>query len=203
MNIQAWLLYHHARHLSTFHDLHAVMAFTAMANGVDDSAEAYLWQARAEALVESMKDYVRSGGLRPTPEGLGGETPDAAQQPTPPGIVQLHSFSAGRNRGAVDAVGRRDTEELTVGNGGPGGAGAGPPDNLWVAEQVGVSLCEGMVAYRKVCESRLWNGTIVRGKCWGQAPLSSAAEAACCQMSHCSWYLGVPSPCTRIWTLRQ
>lgn len=31
-----------------------------------------------------------------------------------------------------------------------GKADASPPDNLWVAEHVGLSLCEAMVAYRGV-----------------------------------------------------
>ena len=45
--------------------MHAVMAFAAMANGVEDDAEADLWRSRAEALLVFMRKYVSSGGSRP------------------------------------------------------------------------------------------------------------------------------------------
>lgn len=52
-----------------------------------------------------------------------------------------------------------------TGRGGEAGAGAGargavPPDNLWVAEHVGLSLCEAMVAYREV------SFVLEGGLCW-------------------------------------
>eukprot|EP00752_Nemacystus_decipiens_P009858 g8795.t1 len=137
---EAWMHYQHARHLSTFHDLHAVMAFTAMANGVEDDAEAELWQSRTRALLRSMEEYVRSGGQvtsrAPTPT------------PAPPrtaAAVQLHSFPVGQARSAAQGGAPSGADEA---GGGSGVGGAPPPDNLWVAEHVGLPLCKAMVAYR-------------------------------------------------------
>lgn len=148
---QAWLQYEQARHLSTFHDLHAVMAFAAMANGVDDDEEAELWRSRTQDLLRSMREYVRSGGVTTSQQTVAAaaETTAArAQAPPlpPPAVVQLHSFPNGPNRGSVFSSAGGFEDE------GPDGEAKGPspPDNLWVAEHIGVALCEAMVAYRGV-----------------------------------------------------
>ena len=88
-NAQAWLLYGHARNLSAFHDMHAAMAFAAMANGVEDDAESDLWRSRAEGLLLSMGEYVSSGGIRPPP-------------PPPPPLPQAENSY-------TDAEGHRST----------------------------------------------------------------------------------------------
>lgn len=92
-----------------------------------------------EVLLQSMRDYVRSGGLRQTTmlteEGV---LPTSSPISVDRVVIPLHSFSAERGR-----------------KGKPDGASAagvdrrGPPDNLWVAENVGIALCEAMSAYRK------------------------------------------------------
>lgn len=143
---QAWLHYQHARHLSTFHDLHAVMAFAAMANGVEDDAEAELWQTRTRDFLRSMEEYVRSGGQTSSRPATPPPPPAAAAATT---AVQLHSFPVGQSRsaaqsGAFSAAGGADEGPRSGEGGGP------PPDNLWVAEHVGLPLCEAMVAYRGV-----------------------------------------------------
>ncbi|CAM9645825.1 unnamed protein product [Pylaiella littoralis] len=146
---EAWLQHEQARHLSTFHDLHAVMAFAAMANGVDDDEEAELWRSRTQDLLRSMREYVRSGGVTTSQQTVAAaaETTAArAQAPPlpPPAVVQLHSFPNGPNRGSIFSSAGGFEDE------GPDGEakGSSPPDNLWVAEHIGVALCEAMVAYR-------------------------------------------------------
>ncbi|CAN0041415.1 unnamed protein product [Ectocarpus sp. 4 AP-2014] len=140
---EAWLQYQHARHLSTFHDLHALMAFAAMANGVEDDAEAEYWKSRTRELLESMGEYVKSGGeapaaarRRPPPSPAGGSEPIPASTTATPtaAAVELHAFPVTRNRG--------------VGGDADEGCVEGPPDNLWVAEHVGLPLCRAMAAYR-------------------------------------------------------
>lgn len=123
------------------------MSFAAMANGVQDQSESDLWSARVEVLLQSMRDYVRSGGLRHTTmlseetKGLhlkDGVLPTGSPISVERVVVPLHSFSVERGRKSepdVSAAG-------VVGRG-------GPPDNLWVAENVGIVLCEAMSAYRK------------------------------------------------------
>lgn len=143
--------YSHTRHLSTLHDLHAAMAFAAMANGVDDDAEAALWQSRADDLLLSMRDYIiRSGGRLPrrqndttAPES----SQDDATVPAPDEAVPLHSFPVGRGAAGI-AMGASTGSVEDVGSG--DGAALPPPDNLWVAEHVGLSLCEAMISYRQV-----------------------------------------------------
>ncbi|CAM9228679.1 unnamed protein product [Scytosiphon promiscuus] len=159
---EAWLYYQHARHLSTFHDLHALMAYVAMAKGVEDKTEADFWLARTRELVGSMEEYVRRGGRplsprRPPGDGaeaatgeaeagasaaelqsspLAGGPMAAAATPGARSVVNLHSFPVGRRRSAPG------------GNGADVGAVPPPPDNLWVAEHVGLALCSAIVAYR-------------------------------------------------------
>eukprot|EP00903_Cladosiphon_okamuranus_P020596 g18906.t1 len=143
---EAWLHYQHARHLSTFHDLHAVMAFAAMANGVEDDAEAELWLSKTKDFLQSMAEYVRTSGqassrpVAPPPE-------NAAMTGVVAGPVQLHSFPIGQNRPIVHCGTSAAAESRDEGSSGEGG-GSPPPDNLWVAEHVGLPLCEAMVAYR-------------------------------------------------------
>lgn len=243
---QAWLLYEHARNLSTFHDMHAVMAFAAMANGVEDDAESDLWRSRAETLLLSMREYVSSGGSRPPPPpppppahsdtdaddhcsstppppSLSTQQAQASQQqlqepepvttlrknletsdgggsgggnscgvapsrspspplqmPPPAKVVQLHSFPARSPPAMAPAMGGRGGLAAGIGGkGGGGGGGAGegavaaegggggagpPPDNLWVAEHVGLPLCEAMVAYRGVRGEVVFRG--VFGLVW-------------------------------------
>lgn len=124
------------------------MSFAAMANGVQDQSESDLWSARVEVLLQSMRDYVHSGGLRHTTiqseeqafEAKGLELEEGLLPPSSPisgAVVPLHSFSIERDR-----KGEPDASAVGV-------VGRGPPDNLWVAEHVGIPLCEAMSAYRK------------------------------------------------------
>ena len=138
------------------------MSFAAMANGVQDPAEAELWSARTEVLLQSMREYVRNGGLRPSAAPLDDQMPEMPEEVVsdssasdesltlahsgPSGAVSLHSFPIGRDRsgGAEAGAPKAAVKGLSA-------VGRGPPDNLWVAEHVGIPLCESMVAYRKVC----------------------------------------------------
>lgn len=146
------------------------MAFSVMANGASDAQESDFWKSKAEGILASMREYVRTkaGSVTNTrPEDTnekgdddsiqlaGDDVHDSAQdssqgtdsQPPPerciipPEVVELHSFPVGRN----PASGLTSREGL--------------PDNLWVAEHVGLPLCEAMTAYRGVSRS---NGYSVR-----------------------------------------
>lgn len=171
--------YQHVRHLATFHDLHAVMALSAMANGVEDDAQAALWQSRTEAMLQSMKEYVRNRGVAtsdnassvsPPPPPTSNKTteedgaagvadagaipvpsPGMSGADTPLNVVKLHStarhFISREGFVANEAV---SGEGGGRGEGGRKGVRSPPPDNLWVAEHVGLPLCEAMVAYREV-----------------------------------------------------
>lgn len=132
------------------------MAFAAMANGVEDDAEAELWQSRTQDLLRSMGEYVRSGGRvssRPATTTPAPAAAAAAATGAAAAAVQLHSFPMGQSRSAPQS---RASAAGVAGEGGPKGEGGdgSPPDNLWVAEHVGLPLCEAMVAYRGVSEPR-------------------------------------------------
>lgn len=118
-----------------------------MANGVEDDAEAEYWNSRTRDLLESMGEYVKSRGetpaaarRRPPPATAGGSgaTPTFTAATPPAAAVELHAFPVSRNRGAGG-----DANE---------GGGEGPPDNLWVAEHVGLPLCRALAAYRGVSD---------------------------------------------------
>lgn len=147
------------------------MAFAAMAHGVEDDAEAQMWQNRAKELLVSMKAYVENGGDRlkalalmsTLPEDgisakLDADSPSSASSSGPVktadpgagshgspsvkipiGLVELHSFASPR---------RRSLSSAKTSDGGDGTVA--PPDNLWTAQHVGLSLCEAMLAYRAV-----------------------------------------------------
>lgn len=126
------------------------MAFSAMMEFSEDGADGLgaegdverdTWVERAEGIVSSMRDYVDGqASWNGSGDAGWGEKEPNPRSHTPPGFVELHSFSPGRRLGSRGAKDSRAGDLLED----------GPPDNLWVAENLGLPLCEAMLAYKKV-----------------------------------------------------
>lgn len=177
---QAFTQYTHVRHLSTFLDVHAIMAFAAMAFGAVDPTERLFWRDKAESMMKSMREYVRtragtlqdradgdgdnnSGSLAPLDDDRDKPRPLFEGRELPPETLELHSFPIQRyknRRPAPPTLEWGGGESRGEGAGGEGGV----PDNLWVAEHLGLPLCEALYSYRGVSSGRpVWRfGTSFR-----------------------------------------
>lgn len=170
VDAQGWHQHHHLRHACTFYDVHALMAFVAMmaieedgvasnGGGIGQQA-ANAWRERAEGMIDSMRDYVkgRAGGAGGGGDGGGSGGGSSARERyardgTPSRVVELHSFPPGRGQEGSESLARISSGGGVEGRGGEGPAAGGSPDNLWVAEHLGLPLCEAILAYKEVRET--------------------------------------------------